>query len=442
MKPLYTLLFCVLAVGPNAFAQVQKPSPYVRYPKPVSNMARIHPFHPTYEVHPAAKAAPTATATVLKPAVTPKKSSSMISTVESIPSVQPSLMELLSKPIVVKPNVAFDEINEAAVMNVHLRPLYTTVIRVPYSVSLVAVGAPTLFEAEHKASEPDLVFVKPSTFQPAQSNLLIALKNGEVISVRLISPGAQKSKTPVDFVVDYKPERSLFGATDPGTGVGQSLLSGGNSTANLGGNVLPESIKGRVHGDVVGGSNVPVPPSYAANVATPVPPLDAAGALAQQERVAAPVWLTASQLRKMVKADAKSPNNIAVAIGDIRQKGDSMTIAFSVMNISDHWITLMPPQVDLANPLASKRDKKKNGTFAEPVKVENYYLANPKLSPGSRADISVTIDKPESKYAKESLLLHIATSAAIDKPVYFPLPFVAPSSAEALSKEENANGTR
>ena len=89
----------------------------------------------------------------------------------------------------VLPNVEFNALSEATVQDIHLRPLYTTAIRLPHPVTTVAVGAPTLFEAEHNDQDPELVFVKPSTHDPAQSNLLISMVTGETVSVRLLSPG-------------------------------------------------------------------------------------------------------------------------------------------------------------------------------------------------------------------------------------------------------------
>jgi hypothetical protein len=311
----------------------------------------------------------------------------------------------------VLPNVEFNALSEATVQDIHLRPLYTTAIRLPHPVTTVAVGAPTLFEAEHNDQDPELVFVKPSTHDPAQSNLLVAMVTGETVSVRLLSPGDAGSADPVDFVVNYRGKRSLFG--DSGTGNVVAMVHGSGDAAPLTG---------------------------AAAVASPLRPLDATTALAQQGTIAAPHWYTAHDLAAMIKANALAPNNIAISVGEIRQDGDEMVVSFSVLNISDHWIQVMPPQVELANPLASKKDKKKNGTFAEPVHVVDYHLENPKLPPGARADGSLTIDKPDSKLTRESLLLHIATSASIDTPVYCPLPFVAASVTE--SRNENLNASR
>jgi hypothetical protein len=76
------------------------------------------------------------------------------------------------------------------VIDLRLRPLFTTTIRLPEPVTSVAVGAPTLFEVEHSDQEPRLVFVKPSTKEPATSNRGIALQSGQEISMRLLSDGS------------------------------------------------------------------------------------------------------------------------------------------------------------------------------------------------------------------------------------------------------------
>jgi hypothetical protein len=141
----------------------------------------------------------------------------------------------------------------------------------------------------------------------------------------------------------------------------------------------------------------------------------------------------------MIKADGVAPSCIALAIGDIRQEGGNMVVSFSVLNISKHWVTIMPPQIELANPLLSKREVRKRGSFAQPIASTDYRLDSPKLSPGSRSDGSITFPKPDTKTSHESLLLHIAISSAIDTPVYYPLPFVAPSSEELTTQQEGPN---
>ena len=78
---------------------------------------------------------------------------------------------ITASPADVKPTVSNLSISGNSVTDLHLRPLFTTTIRLPEPVTSVAVGAPTLFEVEHSDQEPRLVFVKPSTKDAATSNL-------------------------------------------------------------------------------------------------------------------------------------------------------------------------------------------------------------------------------------------------------------------------------
>jgi hypothetical protein len=114
----------------------------------------------------------------------------------------------------VDPTVLDLPITGSTVSDIHLRPLFTTTIRLPEPVSSVAVGAPTLFKVEHSTDDPRLVFIKPTSADAAVSNLIISLKSGQEISIRLLSNG-QTSTAPVDFVVNYEPRQSfLIGSTD------------------------------------------------------------------------------------------------------------------------------------------------------------------------------------------------------------------------------------
>jgi hypothetical protein len=283
------------------------------------------------------------------------------------------------------------------------------------------VGAPTLFEVEHKDSEPNLIFVKPSTHLPAESNLLIAFASGETISIRLISPGDAGSTDPTDFVVDYRGRKSMFESRAVVLGTpGRDLV--GPPPENVRQVEVNEEEPLSSHSDITVSGHSTLP-------------LSADSALDHQLIVGSPHWVTVPELAKLIKANALAPNCIAIAIGDIRQEGDDMVVSFSILNISHHWVSIMPPQIELTNPLLSKKEAKKNGSFAEPIASTDYKLDNPKLSPGDRADGSITFPKPDSKISKESLLLHIATSASIDTPVYYPLPFVAPSSEEIIAQQ-------
>jgi hypothetical protein len=319
----------------------------------------------------------------------------------------------------VHPNLEFVPTSNVVVRDMHLRPLFASTIHVGEVVSSLVVGAPTLFEVEHKDSEPNLIFVKPSTHLPAESNLLIALASGETISIRLISPGDVGSTDPTDFVVDYRGRKSMFESRVVVLGTpGRDLTE-----------PSPENARAVDASDPLSSHSDATVPRHS------TPDLNTDSSLDHQFIVGAPHWVTVPELAKLIKANAKAPNCIAIAIGDIRQEGDNMVVSFSILNISHHWVNIMPPQIELTNPLLSKKEAKKKGSFAEPIASTDYKLDNPKLSPGDRADGSITFPKPDSKISKESLLLHIATSASIDTPVYYPLPFVAPSSEEIIAQQ-------
>ena len=114
----------------------------------------------------------------------------------------------------VTPAVSQLAISSSTVTDLHLKPLFTTTIRLPEPVTSVAVGAPTLFEVEHSDEEPHLVFVKPTSKSAVTSNLVIALQSGQEISMRLLSDGSEGT-APVDFIVSYQPQQSfLIGSTD------------------------------------------------------------------------------------------------------------------------------------------------------------------------------------------------------------------------------------
>src|SRR5438128_9764324 len=80
--------------------------------------------------------------------------------------------------IQVHPQVAGRSIRDGQVTTVYLAPRYATAIRMPEAINSVVVGDPGSFSAEHSDREPQMVFVKPITPKPAQTNLLISLHAG------------------------------------------------------------------------------------------------------------------------------------------------------------------------------------------------------------------------------------------------------------------------
>jgi hypothetical protein len=290
----------------------------------------------------------------------------------------------------VTPAVSQLAVSSSAVTDLHLKPLFTTTIRLPEPVTSVAVGAPTLFEVEHSDEEPHLVFVKPTTKSAVTSNLVIALQSGQEISMRLLSDGSEGT-APVDFIVNYQPRQSfLIGSTDAVTAVpmGTTPASAPEKKVSLIDQVIED-----------------------------------------QSNIATPAWVPG--LNKGTKTpDHKTPGKpMLAALGDVRQHGPETLVAYSVLNTTDHWIEVLPPQIELNSPnidTDKKKDKKKHEILAEQVPIEDFRLSGRRLAPGERADGAVEFNRPGFKQSKDRLLLQLATASEVDDPVLLQIPFVAP----------------
>ncbi len=117
--------------------------------------------------------------------------------------------------------VATLTIDPREVTILHLRPDFESSIHMPEDVTSLILGSPGTFKAEHNEGEPQYVYVKPITKEPAQSNLLIATKSGQHVTIELISAGASAANDtpPVDFLIEYRAARSFLIAGDmPGPG--------------------------------------------------------------------------------------------------------------------------------------------------------------------------------------------------------------------------------
>jgi len=76
----------------------------------------------------------------------------------------------------------------------------------------VILGSPGEFKAEHNEGEPEYVYVKPITKQAAQSNLLIATKSGQHVTLELISDAlaSRINRSRFDFLIEYRSARSFL----------------------------------------------------------------------------------------------------------------------------------------------------------------------------------------------------------------------------------------
>src|SRR3974390_2426204 len=89
---------------------------------------------------------------------------------------------------------------------IELAAHFVTAIRVPEPVNSVVVGDPGLFQVEHSEHEPELVFVKALTNEPAERNLLSYTARGRQISFLLVSRGdGGPNSAKVDFLLRYQP---------------------------------------------------------------------------------------------------------------------------------------------------------------------------------------------------------------------------------------------
>ncbi len=291
---------------------------------------------------------------------------------------------------VVSGRVATITINPKGITVLYLRPEFESTIRMPEEVTSVILGSPSEFKAEHNEGEPDFVYVKPITKDPAQSNLLIATKSGQHVSLELVSEGsgAADSSRPVDFLIEYRsqrsflipPEASLISVADsPGAGT-----VSGPGTANL-----------KPH---------------------PLSVLDSE--FEQQARVNAPKW---------TKWDGKQ---IETSIGDMRQWNNETVIAYSILNASDRPVEIVPPQIQVSGRKAVKKKKKEGkGIISDQLEIRDYRLSATRLEAGERADGVVVFDRPNFKESTEKLFLQIAQADEVDQPVLIRIPFTPPIAA-------------
>jgi|SRR5579864_775513 len=264
---------------------------------------------------------------------------------------------------------------------VRVRPGYVSSVRVPEEVSSVVIGDPKAFDAEHSEAEPRLVFLRPLSAKPIETNVLITTKAGHEIPLHIISDG----KTPggqVDFLLDYQRPRSfLVPEGVPNFSVGETKEIGTVITAD------------RRNENERAGIN---------------------DALKEISAAINPHW---------------QGKELQVAIGATVKTGQQMTVAFSVLNNSDKPIELLPPQVQMSAVSHQRRDRK---TKAEQMAISQYQLTTRELLPGKIAEGFVVFNRPAFKESDEQLLLQVARADQVDRPVLIPITFTAQNEGRGL----------
>jgi hypothetical protein len=297
-------------------------------------------------------------------------------------------LRLFAADNAVKPRVATIPINPSEVTTLHLRPEFESVIHMPEEITSVILGSPGSFKAEHNEGEPEYVYVKPITREAAESNLLIATKSGQHVTLELISDGAGGSGAalPVDFLIEYRMPRSFL-----------IPASAAMEHARL---------------EVTGTATSPALPRIPAT-AKPLSAVDEE--YEQQVRINAPGW---------TKWEGRQ---IETSLGDVRQWSNETVVSFSIFNASDQPVEVVPPQIQISGRAVKKKKKKEGKSLtADQLQIRDYRLSETRIEAGARADGVVVFDRPNFKQSTEKLFLQIAQADQVDRPVLIRLPFTPP----------------
>lgn len=296
----------------------------------------------------------------------------------------------------VKARIETVPIDPSAITPLHLRPGFISTIHMPEEINSVALGSRGEFSADHSEGEPQYVYVKPITKEPAQSNLIIATKSGLHVTLELISDGDKdpSSDRPVDFLLEYRLAHSFL------------IVAGLNSN----------SADAR-------GSEARTRVTSTTDQRATVPSSELDEEYAIQVRVNAPTWM---------KWDGEQ---IETFVGDIRQWGNRTAVSFSILNRSDRPVEIVPPQIQIAG---RKQKKKNKGTavISDQLEIRDYRLSATRLGAGERADGTVVFDRPNFKQSTEKLFLQIAQADQVDRPVLIRLPFTPPLSGNPTEEEQ------
>ena len=324
--------------------------------------------------------------------------------------------------IQVQPQVVGRSIRDGQVTTVFLAPRYVTAIRMPEPINSVVVGDPSSFSAEHSDREPNLVFVKPITPKAAHTNLLISSTRGLQTSLLLVSRGELKEEgqPAVDFLMRYKPAGQFLiqPADSPSAAIPQTVTVGSTVRVPFGaalpGPVAPASLTN--YGASKEQSAVQL--RVAANSTTVV--RTALDDLLDRQRLA-PLPALYGQ-----KPGISPPGKelVKTGVSEVIDQGSAVVILFSAVNVQDHAVELMPPQIQLGG-------MKKSGTIirksrwstSEQLPVTDFRMSRRRLGPGERADGVVVFQRPSFKQSTETLFLQMAESGAVDRPALAPIGF-------------------
>src|ERR1017187_8054273 len=298
--------------------------------------------------------------------------------------------------IQVQPQVVGRSIRDGQVTTVFLAPRYVTAIRMPEPINSVVAGDPASFTAEHSDREPNLVFVKPITAKEAQTNLLISSTRGLQASLLLISRGEPKEEgqPAVDFLMRYKPAgQFMIQPADPPSAMIPQTITVASTTAvssasGLSVPVVPASLTAR---GVLKERPALLATAAANSTKLDRPALD--DLLDRQRRAPLPVL-------HGQKPGISPPGKelVKTGVSEVIDQGSEVVVLFSVMNVQDHAVELMPPQIQLGGMKRSgKIVRKSRWSTAEQLPVTDFRISRRRLGPGERADGVVVFKRPSFK---------------------------------------------
>jgi len=327
---------------------------------------------------------------------------------------------------VVRPQVAGRAVQEGQVTVVYLAPRFATAIRMPDAVNSVVLGDPDSFTAEHSEREPQIVIVKPITAKASQTNLLISTVHGYQANLLLISRGEAAGQPNVDFMMRYRPAgRFVIEPSAPSVAIAQTVVlptpdqatapparsTGANRSTVERASFNP----GRIETVPDTGSPAEVRP--AAHNADSALGLDT---LLERQRLAPLPALYGE------KPGTAPPGKqiLGAGVSEVIDQGKEVVVLFSVVNLQNHAVELMQPQVQLGG-------KVKKGTIvhhtvwsnSEQLPVDDFRMSQRRIGPGERADGVLIFQRPSFKQSNETLLLQMADSGAVDRPALAPIGF-------------------
>ena len=324
--------------------------------------------------------------------------------------------------IQVQPQVVGHSIRDGQVTTVFLAPRYVTAIRMPEPINSVVVGDPASFSAEHSDREPSLVFVKPITTKAAQTNLLISTTRGLQASVLLVSGGETKEEgqPAVDFLMRYKPAgQFMIRPTDsPSTMVPQTITVASTATVSSASGpsapVVPASLTARGFSK---GRSASLPTAAANSTKVDRTALD--DLLDRQRRAPLPVLYGQNP-----GISPPGKELVKTGVSEVIDQGSEVVVLFSAVNVQDHAVELIPPQIQLGGMKRSGTIiRKSRWSTAEQLPVTDFRISHRRLGPGERADGVVVFKRPSFKQSTETLLLQMAESGAVDRPALAPIGF-------------------